>query len=152
MQMMEARDYVWHQRFMKLADQVAKWSKDPSTKVGCVLIKDRRIISTGFNGFPKGINDDINRLMDREKKYELTIHAETNAIITAAIHGVSTDGCSAYVTMHPCSRCSAALINAGIKDVYVKGCKDIPERWLENFILASKLLEEAGIPLVAVDL
>jgi dCMP deaminase len=90
--------------------------------------------------------------MDREKKYELTIHAETNAIITAAIHGVSTDGCSAYVTMHPCSRCSAALINAGIKNVYVKGCKDIPERWLENFILASKLLEEAGIPLVAVDL
>jgi len=144
--------HKWHVRFIKLAHEVSTWSIDPSTKVGCVLIKDRRIISTGFNGFPRGINDDINRLMDREKKYELTIHAETNAIITAAIHGVSTDGCSAYVTMHPCSRCSAALINAGIKDVYVKSCKDIPERWLENFILASKLLEEAGIPLVAVDL
>jgi len=146
------KTHKWHVRFIKLAYEVSTWSIDPSTKVGCVLIKDRRIISTGFNGFPRGINDDINRLMDREKKYELTIHAETNAIITAAIHGVSTDGCSAYVTMHPCSRCSAALINAGIKDVYVKSCKDIPERWLENFILASKLLEEAGIPLVAVDL
>lgn len=148
---MNAHDYVWHQRFTQMAELVSKWSKDPSTKVGCVLIKERRIISTGFNGFPKGINDDINRLMDREEKYELTIHAETNAIITAAIHGVSTNGCSAYITMHPCSRCAAALINAGIKNVYVKSCDAVPSRWIENFILSSKLLEEAGVPLVSID-
>lgn len=148
---MNAHEYVWHQRFMQMAELVSKWSKDPSTKVGCVLIKERRIISTGFNGFPKGINDDINRLMDREEKYELTIHAETNAIITAAIHGVSTNGCSAYITMHPCSRCAAALINAGIKNVYVKSWDTVPSRWIENFILSSKLLEEAGVPLVSID-
>lgn len=148
---MNGPEYVWHQRFMKLAELVAGWSKDPSTKVACVLVKERRIISTGFNGFPKGINDDINRLMDREEKYELTIHAETNAIITAAIHGVSTNGCSAYITMHPCSRCAAALINAGIKNVYVKSWDTVPSRWIENFILSSKLLEEAGVPLVSVD-
>jgi dCMP deaminase len=136
---------------MKLAELVAGWSKDPSTKVACVLVKERRIISTGFNGFPKGINDDINRLMNREEKYELTIHAETNAIITAAIHGVSTNGCSAYITMHPCSRCAAALINAGIKNVYVKSWDTVPSRWIENFILSSKLLEEAGVPLVSID-
>lgn len=148
---MNAHEYVWHQRFMQMAELVSKWSKDPSTKVGCVLIKERRIISTGFNGFPKGINDDINRLMDREEKYELTIHAETNAIITAAIHGVSTNGCSAYITMHPCSRCAAALINAGIKNVYVKSYDAVPSRWIQNFILSSKLLEEAGVPLVSID-
>ena len=148
---MNANEYVWHQRFMQMAELVSKWSKDPSTKVGCVLIKERRIISTGFNGLPKGINDDINRLMDREEKYELTIHAETNAIITAAIHGVSTNGCSAYITMHPCSRCAAALINAGIKNVYVKSCDAVPSRWIENFILSSKLLEEARVPLVSID-
>jgi dCMP deaminase len=136
---------------MKLAALVAGWSKDPSTKVACVLVKERRIISTGFNGFPKGINDDINRLMDREEKYELTIHAETNAIITAAIHGVSTNGCSAYITMHPCSRCAAALINAGIKDVYVMSWESVPSRWIENFILSAKLLKEAGVPLISID-
>jgi len=148
---MNAHEYVWHQRFMQLAELVAKWSKDPSTKVGCVLIKKRRIISTGFNGFPKGIDDDINRLMDREEKYELTIHAETNAIITAAIHGVSTNGCSAYITMHPCSRCAAALINAGIKNVFIKSLDSVPSRWVQNFILSSKLLKEAGVPLVSID-
>jgi len=148
---MNAHEYVWHQRFMQMAELVSKWSKDPSTKVGCVLIKERRIISTGFNGFPKGINDDINRLMDREEKYELTIHAETNAIITAAIHGVSTNGCSAYITMHPCSRCAAALINAGIKDVYVMSWESVPSRWIENFILSAKLLKEAGVPLISID-
>ena len=149
---MDPKEYTWHQRFIRLADQVSKWSKDPSTQVGCVLVKDRRIISTGFNGFPRGICDDMNRLMDRSQKYELTIHAEINAIITAAVHGTSTSDSDAYITMLPCSRCAAALINAGIKNVYVRACNDIPERWLQNFILASKLLEEAGISTTTIDL
>jgi dCMP deaminase len=135
----------WHHRFLKLASEVAAWSKDPSTKVGCVLVRDRRVISTGYNGFSRGISDDLSRLMDREQKYEITVHAEVNSVTTAALHGVSTEGCSAYVTFSPCSRCASVLINAGIKEVYVMGGSEVPKRWLDNFILASRLLAEAGV-------
>jgi dCMP deaminase len=141
----------WHVRFIKLAHEVAEWSKDPSTKVGCVLVKNKRVISTGYNGFPKNISDSFDRLMDREQKYEMTVHAEINAITTAALHGVSTEGATAYITFNPCSRCAAVLINAGIDSVYVSTANDIPTRWLSNFILASKLLAEAGVDYQTID-
>lgn len=144
-------DDKWHVRFLKLAKEVASWSKDPSTKVGCVLVRDRRVISTGYNGFPKNIGDTLNRLYNREQKYEITVHAEVNAVTTAALHGVSTEGCVAYVTFNPCSRCAAVLINAGIKEVYVCDAGEIPSRWLENFITASKLLAEAEVGYHTVD-
>jgi len=130
---------------MRMAHEVASWSKDPSTKVGCVLVKDRKIISMGYNGFPRLIEDDLNRLIDREVKYEMTVHAEQNAVITAALHGISTAGSTAYVTFSPCSRCAAVLINAGISTVVVSAADDIPSRWLKNFQLAAELLNEAGI-------
>lgn len=141
----------WHQRFMRLAREVSTWSKDPSTKVGCVLVKNKKVISTGYNGFPKNISDDLNRLVDREQKYEITVHAEVNAVTTAALHGVSTEGSTAYVTFNPCSRCAAVLINAGIDSVFVDAGSDIPERWLKNFILASTLLAEAGVEYEVID-
>ena len=141
---MNTNEYKWHERFMYLAKEVASWSKDPSTQVGCVLVKDRRVISTGFNGFPRGISDDLDALADRKTKYEMTVHAEVNAVTTAALHGVSTDSSDAYVTFQPCSRCTAVLINAGIRAVYIQA-HDIPSHWIENFILASKMLSEAGI-------
>lgn len=142
----------WHIRFLQFATQVSSWSKDPSTKVGCVLVKNRRVISTGYNGFPKGISDDLSRLNDREKKYEITVHAEVNSITNAALHGVSTDGASAYVTFSPCSRCASVLINAGIKEVYVASGQDVPERWLDNFTLARTILAEAGVLYHLLDL
>ena len=135
----------WHERFMSVAETVASWSKDPSTQVGCVLVKDRRVISTGFNGLPRGISDSLHRLTNREIKYEMTVHAEVNAVTTAALHGVSTDGCDVYITFQPCSRCAAVLINAGVRSIYVKANKNTPSRWLENFILGAKMLEEAGV-------
>ncbi len=141
----------WHVRYLRLAHEVATWSKDPSTQVGCVLARDRRIISTGFNGFPRGISDDLNRLIDREQKYLYTVHAEGNAIVTAALHGVSTEGSTAYITFPPCCQCSAQLVNAGIKNVVVSGKNEIPKRWLDNFIAASKLLREAGVEYVTID-
>jgi dCMP deaminase len=137
----------WHIRFLRLAQEVSSWSIDPSTKVGCVLVKNKRVISTGYNGFPKNISDSFDRLMDREQKYEITVHAEVNAVTTAALHGVSTEGCSAYVTMLPCSRCSSVLINAGVNKIYVSGKTEIPPRWIENFKLASELLSEASVEL-----
>ena len=130
---------------MRMAHEVASWSKDPSTKVGCVLVKDRKIISMGYNGFPRLVEDDLNRLIDREVKYEMTVHAEQNAVITAALHGISTAGSTAYVTFSPRSRCAAVLINAGISTVVVSAADDIPSRWLKNFQLAAELLNEAGI-------
>ena len=148
---MTPQEEKWHVRFIKLAHEVATWSIDPSTKVGCVLVKNKRVISTGYNGFPKNISDSFDRLMDREQKYEMTVHAEINAITTAALHGVSTEGATAYVTFNPCSRCAAVLINAGIDSIYVSTANDIPTRWLENFILASKMLAEAGVEYHTID-
>lgn len=141
----------WHVRFLRLAQEVATWSKDPSTQVGCVLVRNRRVVSTGYNGFPKNISDSFDRLMDREQKYEITVHAEVNAVTTAALHGVSTEGCLAYVTFSPCSRCASVLINAGIRAVYVSGGIIVPDRWLQNFILASNLLAEAGVTYKTID-
>ena len=136
---------------MRLAREVATWSKDPSTKVGCVLVREKKVLSTGYNGFPKNISDDLNRLIDREQKYEITVHAEVNAVTSAALHGVSTEGATAYVTFNPCSRCAAVLINAGVQSVFSDGGAQIPERWLKNFILASKLLAEAGVDYQTID-
>jgi len=143
--------YQWDQRFMKIALEVSSWSKDPSTKVGCVLVRDKKIISTGYNGLPKNLSDSLDRLMNREEKYEITVHAEVNAVTTAALHGVSTEGCVAYVTFNPCSRCAAVLINAGIQSVYSYASAEIPDRWLTNFILASKILAEAGVHYETID-
>lgn len=148
---MNPNDEKWHVRFLRLAGEVATWSKDPSTKVACILVRDRRIVSTGFNGFPKGLSDSFDRLSNREQKYEMTVHAEVNAVTAAALHGVSTENCTAYVTFSPCSRCAAVLINAGITAVYVSGGSIIPDRWLENFILASKMLAEAGVYYQTID-
>jgi dCMP deaminase len=148
---MNFNDEKWHIRFLRLAAEVATWSKDPSTVVGCVLVRDRRVISTGYNGFPKNLSDSFDRLSNREQKYEMTVHAEVNAVTTAALHGVSTENCTAYVTFSPCSRCAAVLINAGITSVYVSGGSIIPDRWLENFILASNMLAEAGVHYQVID-
>jgi dCMP deaminase len=149
---MTPKEEKWHVRFLRLAKEVSTWSVDPSTKVGCVLVKNKRVISTGYNGFPKNISDNFDRLMDREKKYEITVHAEVNAVTTAALHGVSTEGSTAYVSFSPCSRCAAVLINAGITAVYVIGGDTIPDRWLSNFITASNLLAEAGVHYQVIDI
>ncbi len=150
--MMTLEEEKWHVRFMKLALEVSSWSKDPSTQVGCVLVRDKKVLSTGYNGLPKKLSDDLNVLNDREKKYEITVHAEVNAVTTAALHGISTEGATAYVTFNPCSRCAAVLINAGISTVFSHGGSEIPTRWLENFILASRILAEAGVNYHTIDI
>ena len=89
-------------RFLSLATHISDWSKDPSTKVGCVVVgPDREIRSTGFNGFPRGIADTDERLSDRDLKYPLICHAEENAIMHAARIGLALKDCIAYVTWPP---------------------------------------------------
>ena len=136
----------WDTRFIELARHISEWSKDPSTKVGCVVIgEDREIRSTGFNGFPRGIADDSERLGDREQKYPLICHAEEIAIMHAARIGVSLKGCVAYVTWPPCTGCSRSLIQAGIIEVVYPKDIEIPERWKDDFDLSVAMMEEAGI-------
>ena len=136
----------WDRRFLELAKHISDWSKDPSTKVGCVVVgEDREIRSTGFNGFPRGINDDEERLMDREKKYPLICHAEENAIMHAARIGVSLKDSTAYVTWPPCSRCARSLIQAGIREIVYPETGKIPERWIEDFTISDSMLNEAGV-------
>ena len=136
----------WDQRFLRLAIEISSWSKDPSTKVGCVVVgEDREIRSTGFNGFPRGIDDNEERLNDRAQKYPLICHAEENAIMHAARIGVSLKECVAYVTWPPCSRCARSLIQSGVKEiVYPAGC-EIPERWSEDFSIATGMIREAQL-------
>jgi dCMP deaminase len=136
----------WDRRFLGLAQTIAGWSKDPSTKVGCVVVgPDREIRSTGFNGFPRGIEDTLERLESRELKYPLICHAEENAIMHAARIGVSLKGCVAYVTWPPCTRCARSLIQAGVKEVVYPEGLEIPERWRQDFDMSTAIFEEAGI-------
>jgi dCMP deaminase len=136
----------WDKRFLALASHIAGWSKDPSTQVGCVVVgPDREIRSTGFNGFPRGIEDSIARLENRELKYPLICHAEENAIMHAARIGISLKGCTAYVTWPPCSRCARSLIQAGVDEVVYPSESEIPERWGDDFEIATSMMNEAGL-------
>jgi len=136
----------WDRRFLDLASHISGWSKDPSTKVGCVVVgEDREIRSTGFNGFPRGIEDSMERLDDRELKYPLICHAEENAIMHAARIGISLKDCTAYVTWPPCTRCARSLIQAGVVEVVYPGNIEIPERWIEDFERSSSMMKEAGV-------
>ena len=136
----------WDLRFIDLARHISEWSKDPSTKVGCVIVgEDREIRSTGFNGFPRGIDDTSERLEDRNQKYPMICHAEENAIMHAARIGVSLKGTMAYVTWPPCSRCSRSLIQAGVSEVIYPSNVQIPDRWQSDFDIASEMMNEAGI-------
>lgn len=135
----------WDRRFLKIAYEVSSWSKDPGTKVGAVLVKDRRIISSGYNGFPQGIEDLPSRYDDRETKLNLTVHAEVNAILNAAKNGAVTAGSTLYVTFPPCISCSTAVIQAGISRIVRPHLSTAPDRWLDSFSKGGRLLVEAGI-------
>ncbi|MEN8241506.1 MAG: dCMP deaminase family protein [Chloroflexota bacterium] len=112
---------TWDEYFINIAVEVAKRSTCDRAHVGAVLVKDKRILTTGFNGSPSGLShcdNDGHLLVDGH--CVRTIHAETNAIIQAALHGVSTKGATCYVTHFPCINCTKTLINAGVvRVVYI---------------------------------
>ena len=139
----------WDQRFLRLAKEISTWSKDPSTQVGCVIVdpKTRRILSTGYNGFPAGIDDTAERLDNRETKYKLIVHAEMNAIYNATHNGQSLTGATAYIINQPlCQKCALGIISVGIKRVVMIKVKTWGQRWIDDFNNNTKpLLLEAGI-------
>ena len=141
----------WDIRFMEVARLVASWSKDPSTKVGVVIVKDRKIISTGYNGFPAGIKDDV-RLTIREEKYPLVVHGEMNAVLQAG-----HDACGATMYLYfpfggvPCQNCTKHTITAGIKRVVILPTQE-NERWKSDCEQAYATLLEACVAVDVVEL
>lgn len=141
----------WDRRFLDVAKVIASWSKDPSKKVGCVVVnQERHIVATGFNGFPRDIADD-ERLDTKEEKYPIIVHAEENCVAQAARIGVSLRGCIAYTTFTPCSRCARFLIQSGIEEC-VWPAEEIPDRWKEDMKRSKALLKEAGVRMRAINM
>ena len=132
--------FEWNKRYMKLAKEVSTWSKDPSSKIGAVAIGNKgQVLAQGYNGFPRGIGDDGDRLEDRDKKYSYMVHAEMNCIYNATYNGVSLDGAELYVYGLPvCSECAKGIIQVGIKSVYMEEI-NIPDRWEKASTLSRKL-------------
>jgi len=144
----------WDTRFLDLSEHISKWSKDPSTKVGAVIVDDyRRIVSTGYNGFPQGVMDSYDRLADRDIKYEMVIHAEANAILFA--HQRMNDMTLYTTPFQPCSRCASLIIQSGISRVIsydIDDSNDLFEnRWTNSFKLAKQLFDEAGVELLLLE-
>lgn len=137
----------WDIRFLRIASEIASWSHDPGTKVGCVLVQDRRMIASGYNGFPSTLSDSLELYKDRDYKLAVTVHAEANAILNAAKNGAKTQSCTAYVTFPPCSQCAAALIQAGVEKVICPDPATAPERWRASFKLANEMLYQSGVKL-----
>lgn len=135
----------WDQRFVRIAHEVATWSKDPGTTVGAVLVFDKRILATGYNGFPSGIDDSLERYLNREVKLAYTVHAEVNALLNAARNGAKTEGSTLYTTFHPCVNCAASVIQGGISRVVCPTVESAPPRWHDSFNRARDLLGEAGV-------
>jgi dCMP deaminase len=138
----------WDERYLSLAKEVSTWSKDPSTQVGAVTVGGKKeVLSQGFNGFPRGINDD-ERYHDRETKYKFVVHAEMNAIYNATYSGTSLDGATLYVYGLPiCSECAKGIIQVGIKKVVVEKSKEL-DNWNDSVKLSKAMFDEAGVQLV----
>ena len=142
-------DRKWDRRFLEMAELVATWSKDPSTQVGAVIVDiDNRIVSTGFNGFPRGCLDHADTLGDRERKLLRTIHAEDNALLFARR---DVTGMTLYVTRPPCARCAAKVVQAGIaKVVYRLPPTDFTERWKHEMAEAAQMFFEGQVAVEVV--
>ena len=136
----------WRKYFYNIADVVKEKSKDKNTKIGAVIVgKDNEIVSTGYNSFPRGINDDIVERQEKPEKYFWFEHAERNAIYNAAENGVSLKGSTIYVVGLPiCSDCAKGLIQAGISRV-VTPQQEIPENWQESVSSSMAIFKEVGV-------
>ena len=136
---------------------VASKSKDPKTKIGAILVKDRRIISTGYNGIPIGVNDEDENRHQRPHKYKWYEHGERNAIYAAAKYGINTDGAILYTNALPCADCARGIIQSGIKEVYIhKQFNDLcdnaqREQWKGHDHTTFSMFNESDIKILSLD-
>ena len=141
---MKRTDYIsWDEYFMGVAMLAACRSKDPSTQVGaCIVSQDNIIVSTGYNGMPKGCSDDEfpwNR-DGEENKYPFVVHAELNAILNA--NGRNLRGCKIYVALFPCNECAKAIIQSGIREIYYLSDKYATT---PTTLASKRMLDAAGV-------
>jgi dCMP deaminase len=148
----------WDQHYISLLEPWARKSKDPSTKVGCILTIEDRVLSMGFNGFPRRVGDDPRRHPERYEgnaRYDWTIHAEPNAICNAAKHGIALNGATAYISLPPCGPCAGLLVQAGIwRVVYDQKFTDEwrarrQSKYIDN-TLALTILEEGRVKIEGI--
>ena len=142
----------WIKRFLGLAEHVAQWSKDPSTKTGAVITApDNRIISLAYNGFPQGVQDDPQLYENRSAKYERIIHSEVNAVLMA---GRPLDLCVLYCwPLMPCARCATVIIQAGISTVvfpYMEKA-EVLDRFKESHEHSIEMFTEADVNIICFD-
>jgi dCMP deaminase len=139
----------WTEYFLEIADLVATKSKDKSRQVGCVLVgPDHEVLSTGYNGMCRGLNDDVPERHERPEKYYWFEHAERNAVYNAARAGVKLKGATAYMQSAPCADCARALIQAGVTRIHARRANDfLKSRWVESIECAKIMLAEAGVEL-----
>jgi dCMP deaminase len=151
MNKMNKMNKKWMFRFMRMAKESASWSKDQSSKVGCVIVDNEKTIrTTGYNGIPRNVNDYITERHVRPTKYLWYNHAEANAIANCARTGMPTNGCTIFVTHPPCSACTRAIIQSGIKKVVVDSGSmtvDFLSRWQSEYDVAKVMMNEAGVTL-----
>jgi len=138
----------WKDYFRKLVHVIKLKSKDKNTQIGAIIVgTDNEIVSTGYNSFPRGICDKRDDRQDRPEKYYWFEHGERNAIYNAARIGVSTKGCTMYLSCDiPCCDCTRGIINAGISHIICErgeGGKD--SRWEEHKIRSLEMLKEARV-------
>lgn len=149
----------WHKYFFQMCDFVATKSKDRATKIGAIIVgPDNEIRSTGYNGFPRGINDDIDDRHNRPNKYMYTEHAERNAIYSAARTSISVNKCRMYIDYYPCADCARAIIQSGISKILINK-RDWEnrvayweQRWKESCDCAKEMLHEANIEIELVEI
>lgn len=135
-----------HVKFVAIAKAVASLSKDRSTQVGAIALgPSTDIRAMGYNGFPRGCDDDVEARHERPEKYFWTEHAERNLIFNAARNGIKLDGCTLIVSgLHPCMDCARAIVQAGFVEV-IAPAVDLDERWADNSRRARELFAECGV-------
>ncbi|MBV9759705.1 MAG: hypothetical protein JO340_03985 [Acidobacteriaceae bacterium] len=148
----DPRPSSWDCKLMQLARFIATWSKDP-TPVGCVIAgASNEIRSTGYNGFPRGIDDSLDERLRRPAKYFWTEHAERNAIYNAARIGTPLEGCRMYLPWFPCVDCARAIVQCGIAELVAFEPDWEHATWGEHFRIAKDLFtEQARLSVRLVD-
>lgn len=136
----------WDSRWIDMAALAATWSKDRSRTCGAVIVDNRNaLVSIGWNGFPRGVNDDVEARHERPAKYKWTEHAERNAIYNAAANGHPTKGCTMYLPWYPCADCARAIIQSGITAVVCVEPDWSDPVWAADFEMVREMLAECGL-------
>ncbi len=150
---MDVTNKKWAGRLLKMAKEVADWSKDESTKVGAVITTyDGSPVSWGFNGMPMGLDDSKPERHERPLKYKWMGHAERNAMDLSS--RVDLSDCVMFVTFFPCSSCAQSIIQRKVKTLVVDvnyTADKVPERWQEDMNIALEMLQEANVTIIAAE-